>query len=375
MNKLLFIDSQSYDNLAVYDYSLLKGIDAEIIYCCNTMYNAPILENVVYKRVFCYSNANNSFRKVISYIVSLLKIFLIARNERPDVVHIQWWRLWVVDYIFLFLLKYYVKQIVFTAHNVVPHNSGNKMKFKCMQYYKKVDKIIVHTNNTKQELVLDFGILPQKIYVIPHGLLRFNLDRNKVDCMKNNLSEIYNLQGRLIFGALGVQSPYKGTDLIQSAFINSALLKNNSDVFLIVGGKGNIINADTMNGCSNVYINNSLLSDEEFQALMELTDVLLLPYRRISQSGVLLTAIEAHIPYIATEKGGLLEPLSIANVGWRLCEVGADELRVKMEELFLKKESVIEKKNAQTEWDKVKAYYNWNRIGTLTMECYGFKHE
>ncbi len=368
--KVLYIDPQSVENMAVYDFNLLSNISAKIIYCCSSQYNTSLVIDVDYRYVFNYYMAKKPFTKGLSYLLSLLKILWIAKKEKPDVIHIQWWRLWIVDYLLLFLLRKYTDKIVFTAHNTVPHESGDSMNKKCMKYYSKVDKIIVHTRQSKDELISDFGVDSNKIFVIPHGLLHFDVNRDEVEFAKSEIKENYKLNDCFVFSALGNQSYYKGTDLIKEAFFSSSILKNNPYVFLLVGGKGDIISNMDIQYCSNIYVKNKTLTTTEFQAFLELTDVLLLPYRRLSQSGVLLTALELCIPYLATNKGGLSEPLQIAPVGWILKNLSIDDLREAMEKLVLERNNVKACKANQNNWGEVHKFYNWSKIAKLTMLCY-----
>lgn len=94
------------------------------------------------------------------------------------------------------------------------------------------------------------------------------------------------------------------------------MLQNNSHILFIIAGKGDIITPKMMHGYNNVLVINNFIPSEQLEAIMRVTDVQLLPYRTISQSGVLLSTIDKEIPYIATDVGGLSEPLSIASIGW-----------------------------------------------------------
>ena len=328
MKKLIFVDPQSYRNLSIYDYSLLKGMKGyKIIYCCSKQYDGPKLDNIEFRPIFTYRQDMYPLVKIVSYFCSLLHLICILRKERPDVMHIQWWKQWHLDYFFLSLYKRYVEQIVFTAHNLVPHDSGDRMKNKCMKYYHKVDKIIVHDNNSKKELIKDFQVVEDNIAVIVHGILEFSVDEEEVKFIMDETSAKYSLKDKLVFASMGGQSPYKGTDLICDAFLSSDMLKNNDDVFLIIAGKGDIATPDRFNKCNNVWIANYSLSDSEFQAIMRLTDVMLLPYRKISQSGILLTAIQNQIPFVVTSMGGLAEPIELAPVGWTINDVTIESVR------------------------------------------------
>ena len=355
----------------MYDYSLLKGMrEYEIVYCCNKKYDGPHLDNIEFRPIFTYHQDMNPLVKILSYFYSLLKLVCILKSVRPDVLHIQWWKQWNLDYLFLSLYKKYVKQIVFTAHNLVPHDTGESMKDKCIKYYNKVDKIIVHDNNSKNELIKCFHIKEDKIAVIAHGILDFSVNEAEVVSIMNEISEKYNLKGKLVFSSMGGQSPYKGTDLICDAFLNSEILKNNTDVFLIIAGKGSIATPERVKELNNVLVVNYSLSDSEFQAIMRLTDVMLLPYRKISQSGVLLTTIQNQIPFAVTPVGGLAEPLELAHVGWIVSSPTIEDVRECMENLAKDKERTKAVKLNQNNWNFVKDKYNWKKISLQTEEFY-----
>ena len=371
MKKLIYVDPQSYRNLSMYDYSLLKGMKSyKVIYCCNEQYDGPKLENVKFLPIFNYRQEMNPVVKIVSYLRSLLKLVSVLKKERPDVLHIQWWKQWNLDYRFLSIYKQYAKQVVFTAHNLVPHNSGESMKIKCIKYYNKVDKIIVHDNNSKNELIKDFHVKEDKIGVIAHGILDFSVNEAEVKSIMNDIYAKYSLKDKLVFASMGGQSPYKGTDLICDAFLSSDILKNNDDVFLIIAGKGNIATPDQFKECNNVWIANYSLSDSEFQAIMRLTDVMLLPYRKISQSGVLLTTIQNQIPFAVTPTGGLAEPLEIAPVGWIIPSPTVESVKVCMEGLACDIESTKAVKGNQQNWNLVKAKYDWKNISFQTEGFY-----
>lgn len=374
MKKLVYVDPQSYRNLSMYDYSLLKGMESyKIIYCCNEQYDGPELENVNFLPIFNYRQEMNPVVKIMSYLLSLLKLVSVLKKERPDVLHIQWWKQWNLDYFFLSLYKRYVKQIVFTAHNVVPHESGESMKDKCIRYYNKVDKIIVHDNNSKKELVRDFLVSEDKIAVIAHGILEFSVDEENVKSIMDEVTAKYGLQNKLVFATMGGQSPYKGTDLICDAFLSSETLNNNDDVFLIIAGTGDIATPDKFLHCTNAWVANYSLSDSEFQAIMRLADVMLLPYRRISQSGVLLTTIQNQIPFAVTPMGGLAEPLETAPVGWIIPTPTVECVRECMETLARDIDGTKAVKQNQQNWDLVKAKYDWKNISHQTEEFYNFE--
>ncbi len=368
--KLLYIDPQSAYNLAQYDYSLLSNVDAEITYCCSVRYDAKVIANANYRYVFSYVKYKWRVLKAFSYALSILKVIAIVRKTCPDVIHIQWWRLWLVDYMALCFYKKYCGCVVFTVHNVMPHDSGTHYKKKCFDYYNRVDKLIVHVNQTKEQLVNDFFLPAEKIFVVPHGLLNNNVDDSKVNKYVAELENKWNVKNKIVFSFLGYQSYYKGTDILKVALEKSELLQNNPHILFIIAGKGNIITPEMVHGYDNVLVINNFIPSEQLEAIMRVTDVQLLPYRAISQSGVLLSTIDKEIPYISTDVGGLSEPVSIAPIGWLISPDSIDELLSLLELLSLHPEEIQCKKNNHDGWEAVRKYYDWKEIGRKTMDCY-----
>ena len=368
--KVLYIDPQSKGNLAQYDYNLLRNIDAKIIYCCSIRYDSPIIEHVDYRRIFKYTPSMNPVLKLFSYAGALCRLWYILNKEHPDIVHIQWWRVWFLDYLFLYIIKLYCKNVVYTAHNVLPHDSGNSYLKKCKLYYSQVSQIIVHVQRTKEELHKQMGISLDKITVIPHGIQNYQVNENKIKSFIDAFSNKYDLRDKLIVSAMGTQAEYKGTELIKQVFLDHEY--NWEHLFLIVAGKGNIITTIDVPSKwrSNIYVNNTKVSAEEFQALMRLSDVVLLPYKCISQSGVLMTALSNQIPYLATNVGGLQEPINIAPIGFKMDVFSAHCLAEEIHKLIERRSEVKDLKRDQALWRKIKSAYDWKPIGQRTKQCY-----
>lgn len=371
MKTLVYVDPQSAGSLAMYDYSLITGIKKHrVIYCCSTLYDAPDIDNISYHSIFSYNRKKHIF-KLFSYVFSLFKLVGILRQYRPDTMHIQWWRLWFLDYIFLRIYKIFAKQIVFTAHNLVPHDSGKRMKKKCSQYYKFVDKIVVHENNAKRQLVDSFGIDEDKIFVIPHGILKLRVNDEHVNDLVVDFKKKYHIDNKIVIGALGTQGFYKGTDLIRDAYLNSSKLLNKNDVVFLIAGKGDVFNESfKMSAYKNFIVIDKYLTEDEFEAYMKLVDVLFLPYRKISQSGVLLTALEKEIPFAVTPVGGLIEPFSIARVGWVIQDSTIAAVQSCLEYISENKQEVQKYKKNKEAWSKIKKYYNWSEISAKIEAMY-----
>lgn len=372
----VYIDPQSYHNLAKYDYSLLSNIDGRIHYVCSELYDyKPLPSNIRQHRVFRYTKYQHNAVKAISYILTYLTLVLRFIWWRPSVIHIQWFRIPHFDYVMVRLLQRVFKaQIIFTAHNVLPHQ-GNEHK--CEEVFRKAyhtfDRIIVHSQSTKEEIISKFHLDEKKIEVIRHGILSFDINDTAYEASKVAFDEKYSiLNGKTVFSALGYQNFYKGTDLLARVWAETPELRNSKNAVLLIIGKVNAADMDLsmLDDIENVIVDNRRMSDEEFLYLLRHTSVYLLPYREISQSGAMLTVLPERIPLLMTDVGSLAEPLSVAPIGWKMQQAEYSELRNALTYLLSHKEDIDAIRNDHQAWEKVCKFYDWQDIGRQTQKLY-----
>lgn len=334
---VLFVDPMSYNNLALYDYNLLLNIkDMEVIFACNCDFDLSI-PYLTY-RIFSY-NQYGVFGKPLSYMLSMLKVIAISVRKKVDIVHFQWFKIPLFDYLVIKVLNSLNIKVIYTAHNVLPHDSGLKYKRIYKVIYNNVEKIICHTEHARLQLEEMFALM--NTVVIPHGLLNLDMLNSQVDIDANIISKF---EGRhdTVFSFVGNISTYKGIDIVIDAWLSSDLLRN-SNATLLIAGAGRIPNLDAISACANVLIFNRQLTNSEFLYCIEKTDFVLMPYRTISQSGLLLTALAKNKRIIVSNLPPLVEPFEfISNdLGCVLKENNSNILKEKLEEILIKKHKEI----------------------------------
>ena len=208
--KIFYVDSQSYNNLGEYDKYLLENIKQEKTFFCSDMLVYKKIRSTDIRRIYMY-NTLKGLKKVFSYLKSQTILLKEIKQGEPDIVHFQWFKIPFLDLLFLKKINAISRKtkIVITAHNVLPHDSGKKYVNIYRKIYSLVDKIIVHADVTKYEIVNQFYISSEKIAVIPHGLLPL-----KVKYPRNGGAD------RITFSFLGSLSNYKGLDILIDAWCN-----------------------------------------------------------------------------------------------------------------------------------------------------------
>ena len=369
---VFYIDPQSYNNLSVYDHSLLKGIkDWQIHYFCNRKYDFKPLDGAKVHPFFHYSDYRKSWRKVLSYSGSLLRVMASVVRHLPAVVHVQWIHFWPLDYLFVIFLHLLRVKVVFTAHNLLPHVRRRGEGHLYRWYYEQVDAIIVHTQRTQQEMIENLHIDAKKVHVLRHGILDTEVDEVAVSRRVEELrAQLHLPTDAVIFSCLGMQNKYKGIDLVTRVWSHSKVLQGKSCYLLIVGRNVESIDYSEVKALANVHILNDKVSNLDFEAYLRLSSVVLLPYTRISQSGLLFSAIQAGVPVLVSDVGGLTEPLSVAEVGWCIGRPKEETLANVMERLANAPDEVARVWANADAFQRVRKAYDWTEISASTNSLY-----
>lgn len=251
------------------------------------------------------------FLRALEVIVNYFYVFIYLLINKPDVIHIQW--LPFIDYNLIEknILRAFKKttnhlKIFLTVHNIYPHNIPNDKKGDYRRRFVVVDKYIdgylVHLNSTRDQLAKEFCIDYNKINVAYHGVyVPDNIDK-KCQHKKNGLVN---------FIMYGFQTKYKGADILIEA-ISLMPAEYRQRIHAIIVGKTDdqlySQYAEKANSLEIEWINKFVPNDVLYSLIFN-SDAILLPYREISQSGVLLLALSYHKPILTSDLPSFRETL------------------------------------------------------------------
>lgn len=194
-----------------------------------------------------------------------------------------------------------------TVHNLLPHDRSSRADRLAFGWaYRHADFLWTHTQATADELCHRFGVPRERIGVIEHGIDRFVEPDPQA---RSRLCELYRLpEHRFLALAFGNMSPYKGTDLLVEA---ATTLGGPADALLLIAGKPSdtgfraALEARLSAAATGIQIRliDHFIPDEHLSLFFAAADLMVLPYRRIEQSGVLFAAKAAGCPVLATDVG------------------------------------------------------------------------
>ena len=323
----------------------------------------------------------NLARKVARILTYYWRLIRYAATAKPKVFHILWNNKFELFDRTLLMLYYKLlgKELVLTAHNVNIRKRDCTdtwlNRFSLRVQYQLVDHIFVHTERMKRELLSDFGIQERKVSVIPFGINNTvpNTQLTSVGA-KKNLGISSGEKTMLCYGQI---APYKGLEYLISAFTD--LLKRDGNYRLIIAGKpkwneiywNQVVQQMIDRGVRDRVIERiEHVPDEDTEVYFKAADVLVLPYTRIFQSGVLFLSYSFGLPVIAADVGSLKEEIIEGKTGFVFKPQDSSDLARVIGQYF---ESELFRE-LESQRVQIKAYaneqYSWTKVAKITSAVY-----
>lgn len=201
-----------------------------------------------------------------------------------------------------------------SVHNIVPHDRDTPLRRRVNRLiYRLPDRLVVHTPRMQAELARDWGVRPERVVCVRHGIDRpIEADAAEVARVQARLG--IEAQGRPLLLCFGNIAPYKGADLMLQAL---PLARCHDQVAVLILGRMRDqaffqqlqALANGQPPAARVQVIDAYVADEDVPGVLGGASAMVLPYRHIDQSGVLFTARAAGLPVISTPVGSMAEEL------------------------------------------------------------------
>lgn len=292
------------------------------------------------------------------------------QRYRPGVVHI-------VSRIGAFrgLIQEFARlgvHVVCTVHDPSPHverrtswgRVHTAMYDRCLMpsILRRAAALHVHSSEHARVLVERYRVESSRIYVVQHGVGL----TEQIAAGTQTPPELQSLEPgahtALFFGRI---EPYKGLDLLFSA--TREVLRQLPTMRLVIAGAGTLppIPPDIRH-C--VVLLNRFVADEEIKAIFAAAQVVVLPYKEATQTGVIPLAAAFGKPAIATRVGALPELIVDGTTGLIVPPQSPVELANAMLSLLLDSE------RGAAQGDAARAYleqrYGWTHIAGAHLREY-----
>jgi glycosyltransferase involved in cell wall biosynthesis len=317
--------------------------------------------------------------RVLAYYGRLIRYVRVAR---PRVLHILWNnKFQTIDRTLLMLYyKLLGKRVALTAHNV---NAGRRDSRDTLLnritlgiQYKLTDRIFVHTDRMKAELISGFGVRDSAVTVIPYGINNAVPDTDLTPAeAKDRLGIRHDDRTILFFGSI---APYKGLEYLVDAF--ERLVAADSRYRLVIAGRPkkhaeeywkaieSKLERPPLSG--RILRRIQYIADEDAEMYFKAADVLVLPYTDIFQSGVMFFGYSFGIPTIVSDVGSLKEDVVEGRTGFVVRPRDSGHLADTLERYFSSSLFAELDRRRRDIRDFAQKRHSWDTVGRITSAAY-----
>lgn len=260
------------------------------------------------------------------------------------------------------LIKILGYKLVWTVHNLLPHEQATSNDLYVSRFISKVaDAKIIHSSKLIAKMN-EKGFNIANIFCIPHG--------NYIDVYPNNISKSIarkniGINNEFVFLFFGMVRRYKGILQLVESFIR--LETKYKNIKLVIAGSVNdhsLLKDIKRYKSSNIIYNLKSIKDEEIQIYMNSCDVVVLPFTETSTSGSAILAYSFKKSIIAPKMGNIAD--FPQNTGYFYNPEILHGLEKKMEESinssFRNHKNISAFKYIQT--------FTWKKSADLTIRLY-----
>lgn len=301
--------------------------------------------------------------KLLLLIIGYIKAFRWSKKHQVHNVHFQFFHLGFQNVFVLWLAKniFGLKTIV-TLHDIEYFKARESKGLRIIAY-RLVDEFIVHNKFSFQELVTKLG-QEEKVSIVPHGDYLNFVKSIPYDSEKK---PSFNL---LFFGQI---KEVKGLDVLLKAM--KILKKSEPHIKLTIAGKpwgtdktryNKLIDDYQLHNTVNTNFN--YIQNKEVSSYFKASDLVVLPYNKIYQSGVLLLTMSYGRVALCSDLEAFKEIVEDDVSGYLFKTGDAQSLADKIKKVSNNRQQIAKvRKNAN---QLLESNYSWEVIGALTKRVY-----
>jgi len=321
-----------------------------------------------------YKNIFKSKFRVISGIKWIIGTILSVFHARFSGISIFHFHIFYTNILVLFNLlfvKILFGKVVLTVHDVSSFSNSSNSSVIGKLVYKLTDRIITHNEFSKSEIINVNANLSSCISIVPHGnftpFINVQYDKEK---SKEQLGIPNNRRILLFFGMI---KKVKGLEVLLSAL--KGVIKQNPDVLLVIAGKPwendfsvyqKII--DENNLSEYILLHTKFIPQEDVEHYYCASDLVVLPYKKIYQSGVLMMTLSYERPALVSDLPPLKEIISNYENGFLFKTENVSDLTNKLN-IILSNNGLMEQVRTKGT-ELINTKYDWGEIGKQTKQVY-----
>jgi glycosyltransferase involved in cell wall biosynthesis len=368
-----------HGGMDLYDYGMClglqaAGVNAALYTCDETTRKSP--HGVVVKRTFykIYGSVPMLLRSVLYGIGSLVTVSSAVLEGRR-ICHYHLFACGFLELFSILLARMAGRRVIVTIHDVTTLSARHKTSRYGHIICRLAHAVIVQSAVSRDELMMQYHLPPDKMRMIPHGnYIPFRLPNTPRNEAKRQLA-VKEDSAILLF--LGQIKEAKGLDVLINAM--PLVLSKHPHALLVIAGRPwklqfsvyerMIHDLGIGNRCRVLL---KYLDDREIALLLSAASLIVLPYRRIYQSGISLLAMSYGKAIVASDIPGMVESIEDGETGW-LFKAGSPDDLAKVINAALANPDARERIGHHA-LKKVERENDWFSIGLMLKDVYENLH-
>jgi len=287
-----------------------------------------------------------------------IKIGIKIKSEEPDLLIIKYWMPFFgpcLGTIAKIVKKNKKTKVLVVCHNIIPHEKKPGDKIFTKYLFSSVDYFVLMSKSVQDDLL---SLYPKA----KHKLLFHPVYSNFGEPVSKEEARRYlKLSAEKIILFFGFIRDYKGLDVLLKAV---SILKSKLELKIIVAGEFYSNKDKYISLINDLKINNivHLFSDfipkDEVKYFFSAADVVVLPYKDATQSGIVQIANNFEKPIISTQVGGLGEVIKNGETGFLVEKENPEKLAEAILKFYDEEKEKEFSTNIRKEADK----FSWEKF-------------
>lgn len=358
-----------------YDFELCRSIidagGAATLFTCDATVvrgdeGFPVV--LAYRRIY---GKSSGWLRGLRFLAGSLRALPGARLSGHRIAHFHLFHVGPLELFNVLLARAVGLRVVITAHDVEAFKEGLSIRTFVRWAYRLARRVIAHSHVAKRELIHELGIEEAKIDVILHGNY---LGKVPAGLSREMAKEHFGFsphQRILVF--FGQIKDVKGLGVLLEGF---ALARaSDKSLHLLIGGRtwktdfstyAKIIESRGLAPHCTLHIR--YIPDAEAPFFYRCADLVVLPYLRIYQSGVVLEAMSYGSPVLVSDIAGMLEAIEDEYTGFVFRSRDPEHLAQRIGEIFSVPGHSAD--IAQAGLRMVTARNDWGQLGKQALASY-----
>jgi len=359
----------------------LSNNDVSVSLYTNNKTDNPFIQGVKFYNF--YKDIFTSRFKILSglrWLIGTIRSIFHARLSGVTVFHFHVFETNLFTLFNVILVRILLGKVALTIHDVYslsnPRSSGSrtsqrKASIMITLTYALTDLILAHNEFSKMEISKSHPNIISRIHIVPHGNYTPFITIQKDKKKSREHLDLPTKKTILLF--FGMIKKVKGLEVLLKAL--RKVVDTNPDTVLLIAGKlwkndfkiyQKIITENDLS--ENIILHTHFISHKDVAYYYSASDLVILPYKKIYQSGVLMMTWSYERPALASDLPPFKEVITDNENGFLFSSEDVDDLASRLGQILSDKDN-LEKVRVNGN-RLINKRFGWDEIGRLTKEAY-----